>query len=150
MKSDRYKENQTLFIIGIACLVLCLGFLFFGFYILPFLFWDTNYGVPYFVSDMIAYFEDAFLYTSFGAKFIVAMIFLIPGLIFGIASYFISNYIEGQIYQEKAPTEEAQNKDSDAVRRELKASAGMGFKIFILMAVVVVVLIFLQSMLFGK
>lgn len=149
MRDDRYLQHQKLFIFGIICLVTCLGLLFFSVYILPFLFWDTNYGVPYFVSNMIAYYHDTYDYSSAGSKTIVELYFLIPGIIAGVISYFISNYIENQVFIEKPQEEEEKEKTGAAIRRDIQASAGIGLKIFFLMVLVVAGLLLIQFILFG-
>lgn len=149
MRDQGFSEHQGLFVFGIICLLLSLGLIFFGIYILPFLFWDTNYGIPYFVTNFIIYFQEQYKYSSGASKAIVELFFLIPGLIAGLVSFFISNYIDKQVLGERRPFDESDESSEGGMRREIQASAGFGFKIFILMILVVVALFIIQSIFLG-
>lgn len=88
------KNNNTLFIVGVICLVLSLGFLLFALYILPFLLWNLAYDVPDVVTDLTAFLQDDYDYSIAGSKLITWLAFFIPGLITGFMSYYISNRID--------------------------------------------------------
>ncbi|MFA6302756.1 MAG: hypothetical protein WC627_06445 [Legionella sp.] len=150
MQYEKFKEYEGLFYFGIANLVLSLGLIIFALYILPFLFWDTNYGVPYFVSDLISYYHDTYEYSYAGSKTIVEMWFLIPGLVTGIIAYFVSNYIDKQVYIEKPVQEEVDPNRGKVIKKELKESANLGLRIFVLMILVIAGFVLLQSIFFGK
>jgi hypothetical protein len=88
------KDNNKIFILGIMCLVLSLGFILFALYILPYLMFELSYNVPEFIVDYMQFLQEKYSYSSFGSKFIVWLTFLIPGLITGYVSYYISHYLD--------------------------------------------------------
>lgn len=156
MKYDEFQQNQKLFIFGIICLVTCLSLLFFAVYILPFLAWDINYGVPLFLTTFITYLNEVHGYTTSSAKWVLEMCLIIPGLIAGLISYFISNYIDNQnqdIYPPPAEGEidpEASENERVArraeMRREMKETANFGMQLFFLLVGVVAILLILQAL----
>lgn len=151
MEYEKFKQYEVLFYFGIFFLVLSLGLVIFGLYILPFLLWDTNYGVPYFVSDFISYYHDNYDYSYAMAKTVVDMWFLIPGIIAGIISYFISHYIDNQVYIEKpVESEEDSINRKQVLKKEIKESANLGLRIFVLIIIVIAAILLLQSIFFGK
>lgn len=87
-------KNNKMFITGVICLVLSLGFLLFSLYILPFLLWNLNYDVPDIVTDITSSLQDDYDYSVAGSKMLVWLIFFIPGMITGFISYYISNRID--------------------------------------------------------
>ena len=88
------QHNNTIFIIGIICLVLSLGLILFALYILPYLVFDLGYNVPELLIGYIHILQDKYGYSSASSKFIVWLTFLIPGLITGYVSYYISHYLD--------------------------------------------------------
>ncbi len=148
MEYDRYNENNKLYIVGIICLVLCLGFLFFSLYILPFLIWGLHYDVPEFISRMLSYFEDNYYFSHYFSAICVWFIFFIPSVITGIISYFISNNIDDHLLGIVKQSDEEVEQHSVEVRQELKESAGLGIKILFLMVLVVLGVILLQFLLY--
>lgn len=158
MKYDGFQENQKLFIFGIICLVLSISLLFFSIYILPFLIWDINYGVPSFLTVFIVNMHDDYGYSNPGAKFLLELLFLIPGLIAGLISYFISHYIDQQnseIYPDILEAEEGLGGEEgeeriprkEVIKREIKESANFGLKLLALMIVAVIAVLILQALL---
>lgn len=135
MEQDRFASNCKLYIIGMICLVLCLGFFFFSLYILSYLIWNLNYNVPAFIWTLLSSFEEDYNYTVSGSKVIVWLIFFVQCVITGIISYFISNHIDNQIYKSEIKTEVSEEEPSQnrEIRRQMKESAGFGLKIFALM-----------------
>lgn len=87
-------DKNKVFIAGVICLVLSLGFILFSIYILPYLIFDLGYNVPEFLVDYIHLLQDKYAYSSFGSKFLVWLTFAVPGFIAGYASYYISHYLE--------------------------------------------------------
>lgn len=87
-------QNSGLFIVGIVCLVLSLGFLLFSLYIIPYLLFNIGYNLPGFIMDYIQYFQDKYEYSSANSKLIVWLSFAIPGLITGYVSYYISHSLD--------------------------------------------------------
>jgi hypothetical protein len=95
IKPQEPKNNDNLiFFIGIACLVITLGTLLFALYILPFLIWNLSYDVPGFVSELMATFQDYYGFSVRVGKLLVWLVFVIPGLITGYLSYYISHLID--------------------------------------------------------
>lgn len=92
--SEEPKNDNKIFIAGVICLVLSLGFLLFSLYILPFLIWDLAYDVPDMVTDITSNLQEDYDYSSAGSKLIVWLVFFIPGVITGVISYYISNLID--------------------------------------------------------
>lgn len=87
-------ERKNIFIVGIVCLVLSLGFLLFALYIVPYLVFNTGYNVPEFVMNFTTLLQEKYRYSSAGSKFVVWMVFVIPGLITGFISHYISHYLD--------------------------------------------------------
>lgn len=143
MEKDRFSNNHKLYILGLVCLVLCLGFLFFSLFILPFLIWQLNYNVPDFISAILNLFQEEYGYSDESSKTIVWLIFFIPGVITGLISYLVSNYIDNQIYKPEVESEDNEenlrNREKKQARRE---SAVFSLKILGLM-ILFVFLIFL-------
>lgn len=94
MAEESNSNNDKIFILGVVCLVLSLGFLLFSLYIVPFLLWDLAYDVPDMVTNMTSTLQEDYDYSSAGSKLIVWLMFFIPGLIAGCISYYISNRID--------------------------------------------------------
>ena len=92
--SEERKNGSKIFIAGVVCLVLALGFLLFSIYIIPFFLWNVAYDVPDMITSMTSTLQEEYDYTSAGSKLIVWLIFFIPGLITGCISYYISNRID--------------------------------------------------------
>ncbi|RUR12211.1 hypothetical protein [Legionella sp. km772] len=92
--AEESNNSNKVFILGVICLVLSLGFLLFSLYILPFLLWDLAYDVPDMVTNMTSMLQDDYDYSSAGSKLIVWLVFFIPGLITGCISYYISNRLD--------------------------------------------------------
>jgi hypothetical protein len=92
--SHRPENNNTMFILGIICLVFSLGFLLFALYIVPFLLLDYAYDVPYVLSSIIASLHESYGYSIFSSKLIIWLLFVVPGLITGYISYRISHLLD--------------------------------------------------------
>lgn len=92
--SEESKSNNKIFIVGVVCLVLSVSFLFFSLYIIPYLIWELHYDVPDFVAAAIVNVQDNYNYSGSTSKFIVWLLFLLPSLVMGLISYFISNRID--------------------------------------------------------
>lgn len=145
MEQDRFGRNSKLYILGMICLVLCLGLFFFSLYILPYLAWGLNYNVPDVVLTLLSSLQDDYNYTVGASKLIVWLIFFVPGIITGLISYFVSNYIDNNIYRSELNLEEDQeNPPSKQIGKEIKESAGFGLKILGLMILIVIVIFLLQ------
>jgi ATP/ADP translocase len=145
MEPDRFQRYQKLYIFGIICLLLCLTFLFLAVYILPFLIWELNYNIPSFITFFLANLQDSYDYTSSGSKLLLESIFWGMALITGLISYFVSNYIDNQIYEIKPVIDEEEVKQhSLEVKKEIKESTNLGLKILGLMVIIVVAILLLQ------
>ncbi|KTD41357.1 hypothetical protein [Legionella parisiensis] len=145
MEQDRFGSNSKLYILGMICLVLCLGLFFYSLYILPYLAWGLNYNVPDIVLTMLSSLQDDYNYTVGASKLIVWLIFFVPCVITGLISYFVSNYIDNNIYKaELRVEEESENAPRKQIGKEIKESAGFGLKILGLMILIVIVIFLLQ------
>ncbi|KTD00312.1 hypothetical protein OQJ19_16245 [Fluoribacter gormanii] len=145
MEQDRFSSNSKLYILGMICLVLCLGLFFFSLYILPFLAWGLNYNVPEVILTLLSSLQDDYNYTVGASKLIVWLIFFVPGLITGLISYFVSNYIDNNIYKSELNIKEEQESPSTKqIGKEIKESAGFGLKILGLMILIVIAIFLLQ------
>ncbi|ARB91298.1 hypothetical protein [Legionella longbeachae] len=122
MEQDRFSHNQKLYILGMICLLLGLGLFVFSLYIIPFFIWDLNYNVPYFILALLNLFQEEYNYSIEASKVIVWLIFFIPGIVTGLISYVVSNYIDNQIYKAEQKSEENQgnlyNQEKRIVRQE--------------------------------
>ncbi|HAU0473385.1 TPA: hypothetical protein JBH00_13660, partial [Legionella pneumophila] len=133
-------------IMGIICLIIFLVLFFFSVFIMPFLIWELHYNVPDFVSNMIAYLEDTYYYSSSVSKTLVWLTFFIPCLITGYFSYYISRSIDKKNLLKDANIDEEQSKEISSVTNEhIKESASLGFKILILMAAIILIIFLLQE-----
>ncbi|MFM9185238.1 hypothetical protein [Legionella pneumophila] len=133
-------------LIQIICLIIFLVLFFFSLFIMPFLIWELHYNVPDFVSNMIAYLEDTYYYSSPVSKTLVWLTFFIPCLITGYFSYYISCSIDKKNLLKDANIDEEQSKEISSVTNEqIKESASLGFKILILMAAIILIIFILQE-----
>lgn len=145
MEYDRYKDHNKLYILGITCLILCLGFLFFSMYILPFLIWDLHYDNPEFISYLISFFEDKHYFSHSISTLFVWLIFFVPSLIAGIISYYISNRIDNQLFDVTPESTMQSNEQPIDIKEEFKESASFGLRILLLMIAVVLAILLLQT-----
>lgn len=145
MEHDRFKMSGKLYILGMVCLVLSLGFFFLSLYILPYLIWQLNYKMPAFVLNLLAKLEDNYNYSVAASRFIVWFIFFIISLITGFVSYFVSNRIDSQIYNVETQTPEFEEQlPPKEIGKEIKESASFGLKILGLMVLIVIIILLLQ------
>ncbi|HAT8180835.1 TPA: hypothetical protein JA361_15640 [Legionella pneumophila] len=146
MEHSWYDNNNKLFVVGIICLIIFLVLFFFSMFIMPFLIWELHYNVPDFVSNMIAYLEDEYYYSSPASKTFVWLTFFIPCLITGYLSYYISRHIDKKNLLKEASIDEEQSKAaSSATNEQIKESASLGFKILILMVAIILIIFLLQE-----
>ncbi|KTD75072.1 hypothetical protein [Legionella waltersii] len=138
------NQNDKLFILGIICLVLALGLLFFSLYILPYIIWEFNYDVPDFILTMINDYQGNYSYSQGSSKAIVWLYFFIPSLIFGYISYYISNYIDKNAQDLQNPTEE-ESKEPTKNKESLKESASLGIKLLSIIVLIFAVVFILQE-----
>ncbi|MBI2786043.1 MAG: hypothetical protein HYX60_06965 [Legionella longbeachae] len=144
MEQDRFEVNHKLYILGMICLVLCLGLFFFSFYILPYLIWELDYNVPLVILNLLAVLQEDYNYSVGASKVIVWLIFFLPSLITGIISYFVSNYIDNKLYVEPPVNENKESLPPKEIGKEVKESVALGFKILGLMIVIIIILFLLQ------
>lgn len=143
------QQNNKLFISGIICLVLCLSLIAFSLYLAPNFIWDLHYDTPEFIANQIAYFDNDKEYTTAGSKLIVWLCYFIPGLLFGVASTYISQKIDRVVLHDELNIDtEAEEQAAINVKEELKESAGLGVKIIVLMIAIIVIVFLLQEFVF--
>lgn len=144
---NKIYEYSKLHIIGIICLVVSLGLFFFSFYIVPYLIWQLDYDIPDFIMDMISYGEDEFFYSSTISRLIVWLLFFIPSLVTGYIAYYISNYIDKKkLHLEKKSEEQPQQESSSQPSGSARDSAMLGFKIILLMILIIAAIFLLQAL----
>ncbi|TAL60575.1 MAG: hypothetical protein EPN84_09270 [Legionella sp.] len=147
MEYDRYKAHHKLYIIGILSLLGCLSLLLFSLYILPYMVWGDYYDVPEFVVSLIAFFEDL-KYSSASSHFIVWLLFFLPALICGLISYYVSNYIDDELFDIKPETPEKDNYEKQRLKRlERRESANLSLKILGLMFLIFLAIFLIQLIL---
>ncbi len=148
MEYDRYKEHHKLYIMGIICLVLCLGFLFFSLYILPFLIWGLHYDTPELITNLVSFFQYNYQLTYRASATLTWLIFFIPSVITGIVSYYASNSIDNELLEVPIEDEaEGQLPPATTLREDMKESTSLGLKILFLMIVVVLAVLLIQALL---
>lgn len=147
MEPDRYSKNHKLYILGIISLILALGLFFFSMYLIPFLVWNLYYDIPDFISQIIMYFENAFLFSTNKSKILTWLIFFIPSLLAGYISNYISNYIDDRILAlVKNPEPEEVSEAKEEIQQDVKESFGLASKIIILMILIVVIVFLLHEL----
>ncbi len=146
MEYDRLSSDNKIFFFGIFCLVLCLGFVLFSLYILPYMIWNLHYDIPAVILNLLAKLVDDYHYTSTSSKIMVWLLFIVPGLISGFISYLVSHYIDSQNGLEP-PIEEQEKLDHAQIKKEIKESANLGLKILSLMIGVVLIIFFIEYLL---
>ena len=147
MEYDRYQEHSKLYLFGILCLLMCLFLLFFSLYLVPYLIWDLHYNVPDLISTLIVFFQEHYYVSNTGSKILVWLLFFIPSLVTGILSYYVSNFIDSKVLHVESETDEEQVKQHSAVvKKVVKESVKLGFKILSLMIMIVLVILLLQIM----
>lgn len=143
MEQDRYLQNTTPFVLGMVTLLLSLILFTLGFYLLPYLLWGWRYKVPGFVIDWHEWLKQYHAFTDIGASWLIFFSFIIPGLICGTISHWASNYIDTQvcdIHEEKIAL-------SPRVKRDIKDSLNLAFKIILLILLILIGLVFMQWLL---
>lgn len=146
MEYNRLNSDNQVFFFGITCLVLCLGFVLFSLYILPYMIWGLHYDIPAFILNLIARLVDHYHYTPVSSKTMVWLLFFIPGIVTGLISYYVSHYIDSQNGLEP-PLEEQEKLDHAMIKKDIKESANLGLKILSLMIGVVLVILFIEYLL---
>ena len=147
MEFDRYQDHHKLYILGLISLLFCLSLLFFSLYISPFLIWKLDYQVPDLVTALITFFEESYEFSEIKSRWIVGLLFFIPGLITGYISYYVSNAIDNEIYKSDLTTteNEAEKQHHSAeAQKNIKESVTVGFEIIFLMMMVLVILALIQ------
>lgn len=140
MEQDRYQQNSLVFIIGMISLLLCLCFLAFSFYILPYLLFSWVYSVPGLILFMREWFRELFNFTENGASWLVFLSFFLPALIFGYISQLSSNYIDDRIYRIKESTP----LHTEEIKKDVQETLGFGLKLFLLILLVFVVVLAIE------
>lgn len=140
MEPDRYQENKMVFIVAMICLLISLTLITLSLYLLPFLLFKWAYQVPAFVPDFLEWLDDSYAITGMSASLLVFFIFFIPGIIAGIISKIASNSIENHIYGLGTKKEH----NHEHLKEEVKATAGFGLKLVVIIICVFLVLFFVQ------
>lgn len=144
MESDRFKQNQTLYIIGMVCLVLALAILALGAYVFPFLIFDWVYDVPEQVFDFREYLISNYNLSYDLSSWLVWLALITPGLIFAFIAYYSSNQIDNQLYAINNKNEIL----SEPVKKDLKDMGTLISKIVIAIIGMLIAIFILQWILY--
>ena len=136
MEPDRFQKNGKLFVIGMIALLICLMLLAFSVYIFPSLLLQWNYSVPSFIFNWREWIKETYDLTYSGASWIIFLILIILAFICGYISYWASNYIDNQIYGIKNGSKEETQTE---VRKDLQTTVSFGFKVLLLIVLVLLV-----------
>ncbi|MCC5015945.1 MULTISPECIES: hypothetical protein [Legionella] len=143
MEPDRYEQNSKVFILGIVTLLLSLTLFALGFYVVPYLFWGWNYDIPAIVLNWHEWLKEYYEFSEAGASWIIFLIFIIPALICGYISHLASNHIDNKIHG----IEPVKTDKQIEIKEEVKATLSFGFKIVLLIVLVLLALSLLQWLL---
>lgn len=142
MEQDRYEVSHRLFIIGMISLVACLTFVLFALYILPALLFGWMYDIPAVIFRFVEWLTIDYDFSETASSWIVLLLFLIPGVIFGMIAYYASNKIDNKIFGLDEPIEE---QTQILEKKEKEGWGGTTFSlkiIFLLVLVIIVVTLF--------
>lgn len=143
MEADRYQQNKKLFLACFICIILSLSLTCFALYILPPLVLEWRYNIPEFTFAWRESVKQYYNISEDRAGFIVFLLFFIPALITAIIAYFTGNRVENEVqglHTHKPIQEEILNED-------LKASASLSLKIFGLIILIFIGVVFFQWLL---
>lgn len=98
MEPDRYQQHHILYIVGLLCLVLGMGLLSFGAYLLPFIWLGWHYILPVFIFSWLSFATDNYNFSPNEANWLLWLLFVVPGSILILIADVLSNKIDGDIY----------------------------------------------------
>lgn len=132
MKEDRYEVNKPLYVIGMTCLVFGMALVMFALFIMPRLFWHLYYHVPAFVTGLQSQIQEDWLWSERAADWFVFGAFLLPGLMLGWISHWISNRLDEKMMHLSAETPSAERHTFNREAWKMFAKVG-GVVFFILL-----------------
>lgn len=132
MEPDRYKNNHTVFIIGMISLLLSLSLLAFSFYILPFLLFGWQYDVPGFILFWRESLQTDYSLSSTLSCRLILLFYFGLACIFSLITYFSSNRIDDQIYRDEIKKTGGSAKHGGKTHEGLHVSLTIGLFIFII------------------
>lgn len=142
MEHDRFGENKVMYIIGMVCMIISLSLFLFSIYILPVLLWNWSYSVPDYVIMWRENLRVYFGCSEFSAGGLLFLIMMVPALITGLVSHFISNAIDNQIYG--IVKEEPEPVSTENKRAAFKESFSFSGKVIFLLVLVVLAVWFVE------
>ena len=145
MEQDRYKQNHSLYIIGMSCLVLSIVFIMFSAFIAPALLFDWKYDTPFFIHRLTQWYALELDISDKTSQLIVLLQFFIPGVLFSVIAYLSSKKIENEIYEIEEPEEE---KDEIPLYARTSGDISLGLKILGLMILVVLIALFAEYLVY--
>lgn len=84
------KKEDKLFFGGLFSLTLSLFLIPFGLYLMPAAWFGLQYSVPDFILNFVLWMQVTFHTTYSWAFVLVARLFVVPGIFFGVVTYLIS------------------------------------------------------------
>lgn len=133
MDNDFNQKNNKLYIICMICLVLSLCLTAFAIYIFPVIFWNIRYDIPEFVGSLQGWFVDNYNFQANSANWIVILLFLVPGILAGIATQVITRMIENSESEQMVEKPQSSAPVSDS------SGDSLGFALKVLFLVLLVI-----------
>ena len=96
------------------------------------------------VLEILSLFQEKYNYSEESSRTIVWLIFFIPGILAGLISYLVSNYIDNQIYKAEVKPDDEENFRRIEKKQARRESAVFSLKILGLMILVVFIIFLLQ------
>ncbi|KTC65891.1 transmembrane protein [Legionella adelaidensis] len=102
MEPNRFRQNETLYFVGILFLLISLCLLAFTLYITPFLLLKWVYDVPEFLMNWVHWLQRNEGYTDTFSRTLVFLFFLMATILSGFIAYLCSNSIENRVFTPQA------------------------------------------------
>ncbi len=133
MEDDRFQKHHVLYVVGLLSLLLGLGSLAFGLFLLPYLWFGYQYDTPEFIMFWQEWMRVEWGYTSADAAKVILFTFFGSAVLCGLVAYVSSSRIDKDIFKDKEPFSET---DSSFLKPSTRESMGLGLKILLIMVLV--------------
>ena len=100
MEQDRYQTSHTLFIIGMASMIISLVLFALTALVTPSLLFGWRYDTPDFIMVWREWLEFGYGYTDATASKLIVLFLFIMAACFAFVAYFSSNRIDNKIYSD--------------------------------------------------
>lgn len=98
MEPDRYQKNQSLYIFGMFCFLVSMGFFLFDIFVFPNLLFGVRYDVPEFIAFWRESLVSSFAVTEQHASLLISLFFTFCWFLFGLCAYYASTRIDNDIH----------------------------------------------------